>query len=84
MVFVTKRTLAGLLSAILLGNLISISPYVLAEETEYPSFYEDFESYAIGEIPSYITIDASAHAGSGIVDDGTGNKVFMLKYNRNT
>lgn len=85
MVFVTKRKIAGILSAMLLGNLISVSPHILAEtaeETEYPSFYEDFESYEIGQIPGYITIDASAHAGSGIVDDGTGNKVFMLKYNR--
>lgn len=83
MVLVKKRKIARILSAVILGNLISVSPYALAEETEIPSFYEDFEGYEIGEIPSYITIDASAHAGSGIIDDGTGNKVFMLKYNRN-
>lgn len=78
-----KKLLSAIMAVAMAG---SIAPSVLAEEVAVEetakTFIEDFEGYEIGTLPSFITIAGSTMTGSGVVDDGTGNKVFMLKYNR--
>lgn len=67
-----------------ISMLAGTAPIVLAEngtETVKNEFVEDFESYKIGEKPSYVVADPSM-SESQVVDDGTGNKVFMIKYDR--
>lgn len=87
-----ERRMKKLFSAILAMSLAgSLAPSVLAEGTATDAtteittekkFIEDFEGYEVGTLPSFISIDGGTQTGSGVVDDGTGNKVFMLKYNR--
>jgi len=57
-----------------------IADFTAVEATD--NFVEDFEDYDIGALPYFMNTTFNVFDGSGIVDDGTGNKVFMLKYNR--
>lgn len=50
-----------------------------AKNEKYPSFYEDFESYNVGDVPSYISKDAAFTAK---VISNNGNKVLEIKYDR--
>lgn len=80
MVFVKNKKIAAILATVIFAGTINI-PFASAEtaDTAYPSFYEDFESYNVGDVPSFINLDSSM-SGSCVVEDEKGNKVFMLKY----
>lgn len=75
-----NKKIAAILASVIFAGTINI-PFASAEasDTAYPSFYEDFESYNVGDVPSFITLDSSM-SGSCVVEDENGNKVFMLKY----
>lgn len=75
-----KKIAAVLAGAVFAGALNMPCAYAADEKSaKYPSFYEDFESYNIGDTPSYISKDNAFTAK--VIGDGE-NKVLEIKYDR--